>query len=80
VELHEDLRRLALDAAAALGAVLSGVDLIVGDLDGAPASGSVHINEVNTTPSLYVASAMQEGRPSSRAAAAVLRRLFDLED
>ncbi len=50
-ELHPDHVRIALAAAAATGPVLCGVDLIV---RGVKAPGGAVINEVNTTPALYV--------------------------
>jgi cyanophycin synthetase len=78
VELHPDHLELALEAARATGAVLCGVDLLAVDPRGPARPGSVHVVEVNTTPSLYVANAMRDGRPSTDAAAAVLRRLFGL--
>jgi cyanophycin synthetase len=78
VELHGNHSELALEAARATGAVLCGVDLLVVDPAGPARPGRVYVNEVNTTPSLYVANGMLDGRPSSDAADAVLRRLFAL--
>jgi cyanophycin synthetase len=75
--LHEDHRELAITAARTLGPVLSGVDLIVEDLR---RPGRVFVNEVNTTPSLYVINGMSQGRPSSAASERILRHLFDLDD
>ncbi len=78
-ELHDDVRRLALRAAEAVGPVLCGVDLIVRDITKPVVdSESVYINEVNTTPSLYVANAMVEGHASTCASERILRYLFKL--
>ena len=76
VDLHPELLAIALEAADATGAMLSGVDLLAVDPQAPARPGSVHVVEVNTTPSLYVANAMRDGRPSPDAAAAVLQRLF----
>lgn len=78
--MHDDLRELSLRAAKALGPVLCGVDLIAVDPSRPALPGSVVVNEVNTTPSLYVANAMVGGRPSTSAAEAILRHLFGLGD
>jgi cyanophycin synthetase len=78
VELHPDLLEIALEAAGATGAVLSGVDLLAVDPQGPARPGAVHVIEVNTTPSLYVANGLRDGRPCPDAAAAILRRLFGL--
>ena len=74
--LHPDHLRLALDAAAAVGTVLSGVDLIVADL---ASPGGAHVNEVNATPALYVADEMVGGRPSTAATEQILRRVFAVD-
>jgi cyanophycin synthetase len=79
-ELHDDFRELAVAAAKVLGPVLCGVDLIVADVRAPAAPGTVHINEVNTTPSLYVANAMVDGAPSTHAAECALRHLFGLAE
>lgn len=76
--LHPDHARLALEAAAALGPTLCGVDLVVRDLSGPAAPGAVFINEVNTTPGLTGANELVDGRPSTYVAERVLRRLFAL--
>jgi cyanophycin synthetase len=73
--VHPDHRDMALAAAAVLGPVLSGVDLIVPDLR--TGAGAV-INEVNTTPSLYVINGMRDGAPSHEASERILRHLFDI--
>ena len=78
VDLHPDLLEIALEAADATGAMLSGVDLLAVDPAEAARPGAVHVIEVNTTPSLYVANGLRDGRPCPDAAAAVLRRLFGL--
>ena len=78
-ELHDEQRELAVAAARAVGAVLSGVDLITTDPRAAVASGTVVVNEVNTTPSLYVANAMNNGAPSTYAAECILRYLFGMQ-
>ena len=78
VDLHPDLLEIALEAAGATGAVLSGVDLLAVDPQGSARPGTVHVIEVNTTPSLYVAHGLRDGRPCPDTAAAVLRRLFGL--
>jgi cyanophycin synthetase len=73
--LHPQHLELALAAARIVGPVLCGVDLIVADL---AAPGRVFVNEVNTTPSLYVAGAIAGGSPSTDAAEAVLRYVFGM--
>jgi cyanophycin synthetase len=77
-EIHPEHLDLATRAASVVGPILCGVDLIVRDLGEPAQPGNVYINEVNTTPSLYVANEMVAGAPSTTAAEAVLRRLFDL--
>ena len=77
-ELHDDVRDLAVAAARVLGPVLCGVDLIVADVRAPALPGGVYINEVNTTPSLYVANAVVDGAPSTHAAECALRHLFGL--
>jgi cyanophycin synthetase len=77
--VHPGHARLALAAAAVMGPVLCGADLIVRDLSRPPAEGNVVINEINTTPALYVANEMVGGRPSTYAAEMILRRLFALD-
>jgi cyanophycin synthetase len=52
--LHEDYLDLARRAAAALGARLSGVDLIGPDATQPIGRGGVFVNEVNTTPDLLL--------------------------
>lgn len=79
-ELHDEQRELALAAARAVGAVLCGVDLITTDPRAPAASASVVVNEVNTTPSLYVANAMHNGSPSTYASECILRYLFGMRD
>lgn len=76
-ELHYDLQQIALRAAKALGAVLCGVDLIARNATRPAEPGSVFINEVNTTPGLYIANAMVGGRASTSASERILRYLFD---
>ena len=79
-ELHDEQRNLALAAARVSASVLCGVDLITKD-PGAPAhADTVTINEVNTTPSLYVSNAMYNGSPSTYASECILRYLFGIED
>jgi cyanophycin synthetase len=73
--LLPDHRDMALAAANVLGPVLSGVDLIVPDLG--TGEGAV-INEVNTTPSLYVINGMRDGAPSHEASERILRHLFGI--
>jgi D-alanine-D-alanine ligase-like ATP-grasp enzyme len=73
--VHPDHRDMALAAADVLGPVLSGVDLIVPDLR--TGAGAV-INEVNTTPSLYVINGMRDGAPSHEASERILRHLFGI--
>ena len=73
--LLPDHRDTALAAANVLGPVLSGVDLIVPDLR--TGAGAV-INEVNTTPSLYVINGMRDGAPSHEASERILRHLFGI--
>jgi cyanophycin synthetase len=73
--LHPDHRDMALAAADVLGPVLSGVDLIVPDLR---TGAGVVINEVNTTPSLYVINGMRDGAPSHEASERILRHLFGI--
>ena len=73
--LHPDHRDMALAAANVLGPVLSGVDLIVPDLR--TGAGTV-INEVNTTPSLYVINGMRDGAATHEASERILRHLFGI--
>lgn len=77
--VHDDYRHMAVAAATAVGTALCGVDLIVPNIE-APAAGSdAVINEVNTTPALYVANGMVDGAPSTYTAERVLRRLFEID-
>jgi D-alanine-D-alanine ligase-like ATP-grasp enzyme len=75
--VHDDYPRMALAAADAVGATFCGVDLIVPRLARPAAGSGAVINEVNTTPSLYVINEPVAGAPSTNGAERVLRRLFD---
>lgn len=75
-ELHDAHLQLALAAARTLGPVLSAVDLITADLRRAA---YVVVNEVNTTPGLYVANGMRDGSASTEASERILRYLFGFE-
>ena len=74
-DVHPDHRDMALAAVDVLGPVLSGVDLIVPDLR---SGAGVVINEVNTTPGLYVINGMRDGKPSHEASEKILRHLFGI--
>jgi len=76
--VHEDYLALSTAAGRAMGAALVGVDLIVRDLRAPAGQDGVVINEVNTTPALYLVNAMADGAPSIRATERVLRSLFDI--
>jgi cyanophycin synthetase len=73
------LRRVSNADAAACGPVLAGVDLITTDPSAPVRAGEVFINEINTTPGLYVANGLQNGSPSTYASECILRRLFGIE-
>ncbi len=75
--LHPEYIRLSLAAATALGATLCGVDLIAPDATAGGQPGEAIINEVNTTPALYISAGMASGAPSTYPAERVLRLLFD---
>jgi cyanophycin synthetase len=55
--VHNDYLELARSAARAVGAKLAGVDLIALNIGVAIEPGSCWINEVNTTPALYIVEA-----------------------
>jgi cyanophycin synthetase len=74
-QVHLDLGTVAREAARALGPVVCAVDLIVKD-PAAPVDGNVVINEVNTTPGLYVINQLVDGTPSPAGTRRILEHLF----
>jgi cyanophycin synthetase len=75
--VHDEYLRMAVEAADAVGAALCGVDLIIPDLESPPTGNGTVINELNTTPSLYIVNGLVDGVPSTYAAERVLEHLFD---
>ena len=72
---HCDYTDLALAAAHAMGARLAGVDLIATDIESPRDDGNCWINEVNTTPALYVAEAPDAPAPV-RLGERIVERMF----
>jgi cyanophycin synthetase len=77
-DVHQELVRVAREAARALGPVVCAVDMMAKD-PGAPVNGNVVIGEVNTTPGLYVINQLVDGTPSPRGTRRILEHLFELD-
>jgi len=73
--VHNDYLELSLAAARAVGAKLAGVDLIVENIGVAMESGACWINEVNTTPALYIVDAPDTLKPVN-VGETIARRMF----
>ena len=74
--ISDDYKKIAVDAVAALGAKISGIDLIIDDLD-VPAStpGAYGIIEANFNPSMYMHIYPYKGE-SRRLTTNILHYLF----
>jgi hypothetical protein len=76
--IHAGYLALAREAASVMGAEFIGADLICAELEQAPSARNVIINEVNTTPALYIVEPLVAGTPSTRPARLALERLFEI--
>jgi len=75
IPVHNDYVELSLAAARAVGAKLAGVDLIALNIGVAMEPGTCWINEVNTTPALYIAEAPNTQKPV-HVGERIVRRMF----
>jgi len=73
--VHNDYLELSRAAARAVGAKLAGVDLIAQNIGVAIEPGSCWINEVNTTPALYIVEAPDTLKPVN-IGETIARRMF----
>jgi cyanophycin synthetase len=77
--LSAETQAVALEAAKVLGPVLCSVDLIIEDVTAPFEQSGCRINELNTTPALYIAHTNgSEKKLSDHIGEAVLRRLFEV--
>ena len=78
-QCHSDYLEMAVQAASLMNTALSGVDLIVEDITAPFEQGKTVINEVNTTPALYIVREPgANGEIDTRVGEEILNYAFDL--